>query len=63
MMPFVQGVLYNLAICGWQCWNRNARIHGSSIGARLRRWWYGVNNWQIPPEKRVGLRSSRSVFN
>lgn len=53
MMPFVQGILYNLAICGWQSWNRNARIHGSSIGARLRRWWYGVNNWTIPPERKV----------
>jgi hypothetical protein len=55
MMPFVQGILYNLAICGWQHWNRNARIHGSSIGARLRRWWYGVNNWPIPPERKVSL--------
>ncbi|KAL2181288.1 uncharacterized protein P884DRAFT_214112 [Thermothelomyces heterothallicus CBS 202.75] len=50
MMPFLQGILYNLGICGWQYWNRNARIHGSTLGARLRRWWYGVNNWQIPPE-------------
>ncbi|KAK4123208.1 DUF1770-domain-containing protein [Parathielavia appendiculata] len=56
MMPFVQGILYNLAICGWQHWNRNARIHGSSIGARLRRWWYGVNNWPIPPERKVNMR-------
>ncbi|KAM7215814.1 Fungal protein of unknown function (DUF1770) domain containing protein [Rhypophila decipiens] len=49
MMPFAQGILYNLGICGWQYWNRNARVHGSSLGARLRRWWYGVNNWPIPP--------------
>jgi len=51
MMPFAQGILYNLAICGWQYWNRNARVHGSSVGARLRRWWYGVNNWTIPAPK------------
>ncbi|KAL2270396.1 hypothetical protein VTJ83DRAFT_2580 [Remersonia thermophila] len=59
VMPFMQGILYNLALCGWQQWNRNARIHGSSVGARLRRWWYGVNNWAIPPEKsmrRLNLR-------
>ncbi|KAK3302491.1 uncharacterized protein B0T15DRAFT_543077 [Chaetomium strumarium] len=56
MMPLVQGILYNLAICGWQYWNRNAQIHGSSIGARVRRWWYGVNNWPIPPERKVGVR-------
>ncbi|KAK3692056.1 hypothetical protein B0T22DRAFT_446288 [Podospora appendiculata] len=52
MMPFAQGILYNLSICGWQYWNRNARIHGSGLGARARRWWYGVNNWEIPSEKR-----------
>ncbi|KAK4041078.1 hypothetical protein C8A01DRAFT_15154 [Parachaetomium inaequale] len=51
MMPFVQGIVYNLGLCGWQYWNRNARIHGSSVGARLRRWWYGVNNWQIPRKR------------
>lgn len=51
LMPLAQGVLYNLAIGGWQYWNKNAQLHGSSSGARLRRWWYGVNNWIIPPEK------------
>ncbi len=49
MMPLAQGVLYNLAICGWQHWNRNAQVHGGSVGARVRRWWYGVNNWALPP--------------
>ncbi|KAI0802533.1 hypothetical protein GGR55DRAFT_423079 [Xylaria sp. FL0064] len=48
MMPLAQGVLYNLAIVGWQHWNRNAQMSGSSVGARLRRWWYGVNNWPLP---------------
>ncbi|KAK7751493.1 hypothetical protein SLS62_006578 [Diatrype stigma] len=52
MMPLAQGVLYNLAICGWQHWNRNARVHGNSVGARARRWWYGVNNWALPPADR-----------
>lgn len=52
MMPLMQGVLYNLAVCGWQHWNKNARIHGNSVGAKMRRWWYGVNKWAIPPEKR-----------
>ncbi|KAI8628663.1 hypothetical protein F5Y19DRAFT_109588 [Xylariaceae sp. FL1651] len=48
MMPLAQGVLYNLAIVGWQHWNRNAQMSGSSVGARIRRWWYGVNNWPLP---------------
>ncbi|KAI0010286.1 DUF1770-domain-containing protein [Xylariaceae sp. FL0662B] len=48
MMPFAQGILYNLAICGWQYWNRNAQMSGNSAGARIRRWWYGVNHWPLP---------------
>ncbi|KAI1194093.1 hypothetical protein F5X97DRAFT_16715 [Nemania serpens] len=53
MMPLAQGVLYNLAIVGWQHWNRNAQMSGSSAGARLRRWWYGVNNWPLPPRAKT----------
>ncbi|RWA11727.1 hypothetical protein EKO27_g3377 [Xylaria grammica] len=53
MMPLAQGVLYNLAIVGWQHWNRNAQMSGSSVGARLRCWWYGVNNWPLPARAKV----------
>ncbi|KAI0128489.1 hypothetical protein BJ170DRAFT_331307 [Xylariales sp. AK1849] len=52
MMPFAQGILYNLAMCGWQHWNRNAQYSGGSVGARIRRWWYGVNNWVIPEKSK-----------
>ncbi len=48
VMPLVQGLLYNLAVCGWQYWNRTATLSGQSAGARVRRWWYGVNNWPVP---------------
>ncbi|PHH63230.1 hypothetical protein CDD81_6182 [Ophiocordyceps australis] len=48
LMPLVQGLAYNLLICGWQHWNRNSRIHGNTMGAKIRRWWYGVNKWKIP---------------
>ncbi|ERS98059.1 uncharacterized protein SPSK_06622 [Sporothrix schenckii 1099-18] len=48
LMPFVQGLLYNLAVCGWQYWNRASKLSGQSVGARVRRWWWGVNNWTIP---------------
>ncbi|KAI0476696.1 hypothetical protein F4859DRAFT_58544 [Xylaria cf. heliscus] len=54
MMPLAQGFLYNLAIVGWQYWNRNAQMSGSSAGARLRRWWYAVNKWPLP--ERAGTR-------
>ncbi|KAI0851029.1 DUF1770-domain-containing protein [Daldinia vernicosa] len=53
MMPFAQGVLYNLALHGWHHWNKNAQISGTSVGARLRRWWYGVNNWPLPGQKKL----------
>ncbi|KAK0710967.1 hypothetical protein B0H67DRAFT_494213 [Lasiosphaeris hirsuta] len=49
MMPFVQGIAYNMLICGWQHWNKGAKLSGRGIGVRVRRWWYGVNNWPVPP--------------
>ncbi|KAL2881134.1 hypothetical protein SGCOL_003424 [Colletotrichum sp. CLE4] len=58
MMPLVQGVVYNLFLIGWHHWNKNAQVHGSSIGARVRRWWYGVNNWQLPPQKSSNWRTA-----
>lgn len=55
-MPFVQGVLYNLVLLGWHHWNRNAQLSGNSVGVRIRRWWYGVNNWLVPESKKVKTR-------
>ncbi|KAM5351550.1 hypothetical protein ACJ41O_004273 [Fusarium nematophilum] len=52
LMPLTQGLVYNLFLCGWQHWNRNARLHGNTLGARVRRWWWGVNNWKIPGPSR-----------
>ncbi|RDA86739.1 hypothetical protein CP532_4186 [Ophiocordyceps camponoti-leonardi (nom. inval.)] len=52
IMPLAQGLIYNLILNGWQYSRRNARFHGTSSGARLRRWWYGVNNWAIPGSER-----------
>ena len=51
LMPLAQGLIYNLLLCGWQQWNRNAKLHGNTAGSRVRRWWYGVNNWTIPKRK------------
>jgi hypothetical protein len=52
LMPLTQGIVYNLFLCGWQHWNRNAKIHGDSVGARARRWWYSVNNWKLPAKSK-----------
>ncbi|KAF2271866.1 DUF1770-domain-containing protein [Westerdykella ornata] len=54
VMCFMQGVLWNLLVHGWRYFNRSSKFSGRSIGARLRRWWWGVNKWSIPSEKGYG---------
>lgn len=49
LLPLVQGTLWTLALAGWRYWNRGAAMQGNSLGTRIRRWWYRVNNWEIPP--------------
>ncbi|KAJ5223606.1 hypothetical protein N7468_008148 [Penicillium chermesinum] len=50
LLPLFQGTLWTLALAGWRHWNRNASLSGQTLGSRLRRWWYGVNNWELPPK-------------
>lgn len=52
ILPLVQGTLWTLALSGWRYWNRNASLSGQTLGSRIRRWWYDVNNWKLPPLKR-----------
>ncbi|KAH8702503.1 hypothetical protein BGW36DRAFT_459197 [Talaromyces proteolyticus] len=47
LFPLIQGTVWTLALLGWRFWNRNAQLQGTSLGTRLRRWWYEVNNWPI----------------
>ncbi|RDW78775.1 DUF1770 domain-containing protein [Aspergillus mulundensis] len=49
LLPLVQGTLWTLALSGWRFWNRTASLSGQTLGSRIRRWWYGVNNWKLPP--------------
>ena len=51
LLPLVQGTLWTLALSGWRYWNRGAAFSGHSVGSRVRRWWWGVNNWKIPERK------------
>ncbi|KAI9829627.1 MAG: hypothetical protein M1826_005517 [Phylliscum demangeonii] len=48
--PLVQGTLWTLALHGWRYWNRTASYSGSTLGSRIRLWWYGVNKWNVPVE-------------
>lgn len=45
VLPLVQGTLWTLGVLGWRYWNKGVTLQGSGVGTRLRRWWWGVNNW------------------
>ncbi|KAF9890938.1 hypothetical protein FE257_005195 [Aspergillus nanangensis] len=49
LLPLIQGTLWTLALSGWRYWNRTASLRGQTLGSRIRRWWYEVNNWKLPP--------------
>jgi hypothetical protein len=61
-MPLTQGLLWTLVVAGWKNWNTvnntASTFSGSSIGARLRRWWWQTNNWVIP-KPRSSLRDPK----
>ena len=46
--PLVQGMGWTLVLAGWRYWNRAASFSGQSVGAKIRRWWWNVNNWKLP---------------
>ncbi|OQE24951.1 hypothetical protein PENFLA_c009G10967 [Penicillium flavigenum] len=48
LLPLIQGTIWTLALSGWRFWNRNASVSGHTLGSRVRRWWYEVNNWHLP---------------
>ncbi|KAF2659988.1 DUF1770-domain-containing protein [Lophiostoma macrostomum CBS 122681] len=63
LMCFGQGLVYTLLLCGWKHWNREAQFSGHSVGARLRRWWWGVNDWKLPTPKKGGLKNTNLAKN
>jgi hypothetical protein len=50
-MPLVQGMAWSLIVSGWRYMNRETKFSGQTVGAKLRRWWWGVNNWKVPEDK------------
>lgn len=48
LLCFAQGLLWTLVLSGWRHLNRSSKFSGRGVGARVRRWWWGVNNWKIP---------------
>lgn len=59
MLPLLQGTLWNLAIYGWRHWNRGVKFAGEGVGARVRRWWWGVNGWRVPEKKQSQTSTGR----
>ena len=55
-LPLAQGVLWNMAMFGWRYWNRGSKFSGQTLGARVRKWWWDVNNWKLPEEATKGGR-------
>ena len=52
LLPLLQGVIWTLVVAGWRHTNRASQLSGASVGARIRRWWWGVNGWKLPEQKR-----------
>ena len=61
LMCFAQGVVWTLILSGWRHWNRSAKFSGQSVGAKIRRWWWGVNNWKIPETKLKDTKLAKNV--
>lgn len=51
LLPLSQGFMWNLLLHGWRAWNARAAFQGAGVGAKVRRWWWGVNGWKLPGER------------
>lgn len=51
LLALTQGAIWTLLLSGWRYWNRSSQFSGHSVGARIRRWWWGVNNWAVLEDK------------
>ncbi|KAI4196938.1 MAG: hypothetical protein LQ346_003147 [Caloplaca aetnensis] len=55
ILPLVQGMLWTLLLSGWRYWNRGAQFQGASLGTKVRKWWWKVNDWKIPEQTQVAV--------
>ncbi|KAK4545273.1 hypothetical protein LTR36_003453 [Oleoguttula mirabilis] len=60
-MPLVQGMAWTLIVSGWGFFNRGTQFSGQTVGAKIRRWWWGVNNWKVPDNAKGTLRDERTA--
>lgn len=50
---------WTLVVSGWRFFNRDTKLAGQTVGARVRRWWWGVNNWAVPDNAKGTLRDEK----
>lgn len=62
LLPLTQGILWNMAAIGWKFWNKGAKFSGKSVGAKVRRWWWDVNNWKMPGETEKRIHEETGEF-
>ncbi|KAK5134522.1 hypothetical protein LTR08_006439 [Meristemomyces frigidus] len=60
-MPLLQGMVWSLMVAGWHFFNRGTQFSGQTVGAKIRRWWWGVNNWKLPENWQGTLRDRRTA--
>jgi hypothetical protein len=58
ILPLLQGTMWTLALQGWRHWNRGTKLSGKNAGARIRRWWWRVNNWPLDQSASSIIRSA-----
>ncbi|KFY45276.1 hypothetical protein V494_01031 [Pseudogymnoascus sp. VKM F-4513 (FW-928)] len=58
ILPLLQGTMWTLALQGWRHWNRGTKLSGKNAGARIRRWWWRVNNWPLDQNASSIIRSA-----
>lgn len=47
---------WTLIVAGWRHWNGATKFRGQTMGAKIRRWWWGVNGWVLPDTKNLKAR-------
>ncbi|RMZ86009.1 hypothetical protein DV737_g180, partial [Chaetothyriales sp. CBS 132003] len=61
VLPLAQGLLWNMVMFGWRYWNRGSKFAGQSLGAKVRKWWWGFNNWKLPAGATQANRPTREL--
>lgn len=62
LLPMAQGIGYHMIVSGWRYWNRGSQFTGQTLGARVRKWWWGVNGWKIPETSQTKAKEVKDFY-